>query len=235
MRVTASSRETGGSGAGKSRARWRAGRGGKWVAGVLLAGLLGCAPASVHYLTLHDAVEQGDWGGANQLLKQGADVNRRDADGWTALMLASFRGDTALARLLIDRGAEVDAANEEGATSLMIALYSGHRDTALYLLGQGADPNVQTDYGRTPLMIAVHKGDLKCIRELMERGADVQARDPRGGTALTELAWLERTTGQPRPQIQECLARHGAVRPEGRAGEGRGDHVAKEGDCALRF
>ena len=40
------------------------------------------------------------------LVEQGADMNRRDSEGWTALMFSVDRGMGEVARLLLDLGAD---------------------------------------------------------------------------------------------------------------------------------
>jgi hypothetical protein len=55
------------------------------------------------------------------LIDNGADVNAKDNDGWTALMYAAFSGYTETAEVLIDNGADVNAKDNDGLTALMIA------------------------------------------------------------------------------------------------------------------
>ena len=58
----------------------------------------------------------------NLLLELGADVDLRDADGTTALMLASEAGNVELLqRLIAVSGADVNATREDGTTALMTA------------------------------------------------------------------------------------------------------------------
>ena len=43
------------------------------------------------------------------LMEKGADVNARNNDGWTALMMASNDGQTETVALLVEKGADVNA------------------------------------------------------------------------------------------------------------------------------
>jgi ankyrin repeat protein len=54
---------------------------------------------------LLEAAEAGDTARVEQLLEQGADVNAKDKDGYTALMLAAFSGHTETVKTLLDAGA----------------------------------------------------------------------------------------------------------------------------------
>jgi hypothetical protein len=53
-------------------------------------------------------------------LKNGADIDKSDSDGYTALMIASMRSLNAIARLLIDFGADREITNL-GKTAMMMA------------------------------------------------------------------------------------------------------------------
>jgi ankyrin repeat protein len=64
---------------------------------------------------------QGDVKTAIAQLDEGADVNARDCDGDTALMLAAERGHIELVKVLLKNGADVNAENFNGETALMRA------------------------------------------------------------------------------------------------------------------
>src|SRR5260370_19225882 len=64
---------------------------------------------------------QGDVKTGIAQLDEGADVNARDCDGDTALMLAAERGHIELVKVLLKNGADVNAENLNGETALMRA------------------------------------------------------------------------------------------------------------------
>src|SRR5258708_31366755 len=64
---------------------------------------------------------QGDVKRGIAQLDEGADVNARDCDGDTALMLAAERGHIELVKVLLKNGADVNAENLNGETALMRA------------------------------------------------------------------------------------------------------------------
>ena len=80
---------------------------------------------------LIDAVKNGDIKNVRELIENGADVNAKDKNRWTALHEAALNGniDAAkflienganvdVAKVLIEKGADVDAKNNDGGTAL---------------------------------------------------------------------------------------------------------------------
>lgn len=79
---------------------------------LLLAGC--CAPPD----TLHDAVKRNDPAAVQALIITGADVDSRDENGLTPLMLACMNLQEQNIRLLIRAGADPQATNPAGTTAL---------------------------------------------------------------------------------------------------------------------
>ena len=91
-------------------------------------------------------------------VKAGMDINARDKDGTTALMIASEKGDIEMARLLIQGGADVNANNIDGYTALMYASYKGNLQIAELLIKNKADVNARDKDGWTALRYASIQG-----------------------------------------------------------------------------
>lgn len=80
------------------------------------------------------------------LLAAGADVNARQAGGFSPLHEAAQNGDPEMVELFLSAGADPDATTDEGRTSADIADASGHQDVARRLravvgLGAPGDAN----------------------------------------------------------------------------------------------
>ncbi|NUS07310.1 MAG: ankryin, partial [Nonomuraea sp.] len=88
------------------------------------------------------------------LLAAGAEVNGREAGGWTALQWAAANGHAAVAGVLIEAGAEADTANDDGDTPLTLAARRGALGVVQTLLDAGADHEKADGDGDTPLDIA---------------------------------------------------------------------------------
>ena len=65
---------------------------------------------------LFTAIRNADAQAVRKLLDNGADVNARDPEGNTPLILASFYASPECLELLIKKGADVNSVNKAGAT-----------------------------------------------------------------------------------------------------------------------
>ena len=91
---------------------------------------------------LLQATEAGDIVRMEALLAKGAEVNARNAHGWTPLHVAAAGGDAAVAALLLKHGADVHARSHIGATPLDNATTRGGRKAVIdLLLAHGAKGN----------------------------------------------------------------------------------------------
>jgi ankyrin repeat protein len=83
---------------------------------------------------LLQATEAGDIAQMAALLTRGAEVNARNAYGWTPLHIAAVGGDPAVVALLLRHGADVHAQSHIGTTPLDSALTRGGRKAVMDLL-----------------------------------------------------------------------------------------------------
>jgi ankyrin repeat protein len=133
---------------------------------------------------LINASENGHRKVVQALLKMGVDVNAKNKDGWTALMVASFNGHLEVMQALLAKGADINAKRNYGGTALITAIAFGRLDVVQALLAKGADVNAKENYGETALMRASQKGYLDVVQALLAKGADVNAKNKDGETAL---------------------------------------------------
>jgi len=95
---------------------------------------------------------------AELFIKAGMDINSRDRDGSTALMVASEKGDVQMAQLLIQNGADVNAKNIDGYTALMYVAYKGNLAIAELLIKNKADVSAKDKDGWTAMRYALIQG-----------------------------------------------------------------------------
>jgi len=137
------------------------------------------------------------------LLKAGADVNAKDKDGVTALMLAAQRGETEIVKMLVAEDADVNAKNKDGVSALMLAAQRDNREIVEMLVAEDADVNAKRNDGMTALLLAVGNFHTDTVKVLLRRGADPNVRlPPEGWTALMSAANLGRA------DIAEALLAH---------------------------
>ena len=182
---------------------------------LVFAGLLACLPARATDrpidTALRAAAERNDLAAFESLVRQGADVNARDAQEDSAFLLAARNGHTALVRAALAAGADIRALNRYGSTALMGPAYRGHVDTVRVLLATPIDIHHVNNLGWTALLEAIVLGTdgdahREIVRLLIERGSDVNARDRNGASALqiagqrgqAEVAGMLRAAGAKR-------------------------------------
>ncbi len=167
-----------------------------------LAGMTSCA-ANI----ILKAADSGNVGDVEKALTSGDDINARDNNGNTPLILAARHGDLAIVKKLFIKGADIRAKNADGYDALLaLSNYTmirsplaaqrsqtsgpipittaGHLKTAEYLLNNGADINAKTNDGNTALILAAELNKKNLIDLLLDRGADVNATNLQGYSAL---------------------------------------------------
>ena len=87
---------------------------------------------------LLDAAHGNDIEGVRETLKLGADVNAKNQQGNTALILATCYGHTEVVKFLIAAKADVNITNEYGDTALIGAGWNDYIEIAKMLKKAGA-------------------------------------------------------------------------------------------------
>jgi uncharacterized protein len=136
-----------------------------------LADRVAATPAGLGFF---EAAVVGEAAVVRRQLGQGAEVEDRGSDGYTALHLAAYFGRLEVARLLLEHGADPNAVahNDSRVTPLHSAVSARHRDLAGLLLALGASANTVQKGGWTPLHAAARNGDEAIVDLLLLRGAD---------------------------------------------------------------
>ncbi|XAG00198.1 ankyrin repeat domain-containing protein [Pseudomonas sp. REB1044] len=155
------------------------------------------------------AAQRGDAPAIGRLLKESVDLERRDAQGRTPLMLATHGNHVEAARVLIEAGADVNAKD---AIHDSPYLYSGARGLNQILrltLDHGADLASTNRYGGTALIPAAERGHVDTVQMLIDAGVEVNHLNRLHWTALLEAVILG--DGGPRHvEIVERLLAAGA-------------------------
>ena len=142
---------------------------------------------------MESAITEGDEAKTRELLAHSYDVNCRDDDGMTPLLLAARLKHENILRLLLERGADPRVRCDKGKTTLHWLTMNPRThitETLVDLLLQNRPPFENADGGgRTPLMAACISGDLLLAKRLIRHGADPRAASSSGSTALHHAAY----------------------------------------------
>jgi ankyrin repeat protein len=117
-----------------------------------------------------DLLSEAGWGHTEKvrdLLAYGAEINARDINGDTPLIVASFLGFSDTVKLLLAKGADVNATNNLGSTALIEAATMNKPETVELLLSNGADVSIKNLAGLTALDASIkenHKDMVNLLR-----------------------------------------------------------------------
>ncbi|MGB7218799.1 MAG: ankyrin repeat domain-containing protein [Vicinamibacterales bacterium] len=136
---------------------------------------------------LVEAVKARDQRTVVTLLQRGADVNKPEVDGSTALHYAVDNNDPRMVELLVRNHASPKVANRYGVTPLTLAATAGNLAIVEALLGAGADPNTTLPEGEAVLMTAARAGNVEVVKALAARGAKVNSLE--GWQGQSALMW----------------------------------------------
>ena len=153
---------------------------------------------------LHKASVTRDSNSTEILLENGSDINAKDNDEFTPLILAindsvlpsEIDGDAKVARggredvveLLLQHGANPNLPDAAGNTALHHAAQEDRRVILRLLLENKGDPNYKNDEGATPLHTAIQSPSLRAAELLLKTGANPNAVDNKGQTPLHTAA-----------------------------------------------
>lgn len=136
-----------------------------------------------------EAVKSHNRDKVRQFINKGVDVNVKDGEGWTALMIATAdTDDYKMVRLLVEYGADIDVKDDDGQTPLMNCAFVNAKKSAEFLISQGANVNLKDTSGQTALMLAALNDSKEVGEMLILNGADVDAKDDEGMTAYSVAA-----------------------------------------------
>jgi ankyrin repeat protein len=160
------------------------------------------------------------------LLDHGADPNKTNSEGQTALMWAVAEKNAAAAKTLIERGANVNAQTHKlpppsmfqtifsapfpagGMTALLYAARQNDLESARILIEAGADVKENAADGSSPLLVATINDHYALAKFLLEHGADPNAADDKGRGPLyaaIDMRNLEWST-RPAPPEKDTLS-----------------------------
>ncbi len=120
-----------------------------------------------------DAVLASDNDRLEFLLGKGADINKRDLQGYTPLTSAVRLGAFETTAYLLEQGAKVDLPDSDGWAPILLAVLRNDAPAIQLLLKKGATLDTRAPGGFTPLSVAVEEKKFDAAKALIEDGAKV--------------------------------------------------------------
>jgi ankyrin repeat protein len=139
----------------------------------------------------------GDIDAVRLLLDAGANVDARDSESRTALMLAAAAGQGAIVQTLLGANANIEAKSNNGRTAIAHAAEQGQGEIIRLLAEAGARIDSRDHAGWTPLMIGLREKTThltlwrtRVVEALWASGVDIEEPDEDG---RTPLIWAARS------------------------------------------
>jgi ankyrin repeat protein len=136
--------------------------------------------ASISFLNagVNEDLLQGATEGNTALVKrsieQRAELESKNEEGETALILAAWYGSPEIVCLLLENGANVNAQDNNGFTAIAKASSLGvgrHYEIVEILIQASANVNIKTKDGKSPFLLAVLNGHMELSNVLKKAGA----------------------------------------------------------------
>jgi ankyrin repeat protein len=119
-----------------------------------------------------------------KLIETGDDLNFKNKDGDTLLIIASINNRIEIAENLIKAGADLNIQNYNGDTALIIAIKNNYIEIAKMFIDAEADLNIKDNNGDTALLWASINNRIEIAKMLIDAGADLNIQNYNGDTAL---------------------------------------------------
>lgn len=111
------------------------------------------------------------------------DLDTRDENGYTALILAAYHGQKPAVEQLLQAGANPCSQDKRGNTALMGAIFKGELSIAQRLLNANCMTDERNHAGQTAAMYAALFQRKDILAALAAKGADLDAHDDMGNDA----------------------------------------------------
>lgn len=142
-------------------------------------------------------------------MRQGADLETRDGNGRTPLILAATHDRVDVARLLVALGANPDSQDAQQDSAWLVTGVTGSVAMLEALLPAKPDLTLRNRFGGVSLIPASERGHVEYVRRVVQTGINVNHVNNLGWTALLEAVILGDGSA-PYQQIVQILLAAGA-------------------------
>lgn len=138
---------------------------------------------------IFDIARKGTIEQAKELVKLNPKiVDETNKDGFTALILACYRGNNEVAKFLIEKGSNINGNSDMG-TPLMASVVKGNNEMATFLIEKKANVNLADANGMTALIYSVQFQNTAILELLLKNKVDPSQKDRQGKTAFEYAAF----------------------------------------------
>ncbi|XP_072674949.1 ankyrin repeat domain-containing protein 26-like isoform X4 [Canis lupus baileyi] len=142
---------------------------------------------------LHYAAYEGNISIARKLLLNKGDIEAKNKDGLTPLLLAINEKKEKMVAFLVEK-ANINAVDYAKRSCLHLACANGHEDMVKLLVDRKCQLNLRDVENTTALLKAVQSQDEACVDILLKHGANPDLKDIKGNTALHYAALGDNVT-----------------------------------------
>lgn len=157
------------------------------------------------------AAEGGRGADVARLIASGADLDARDIQGRTALLLAVAGNHVEVARALLAAGASPNAQAANRDTPWLLAGALGRSEIVAAMLPLKPDLTIRNRYGGNALIPACERAHVDTVKLLLGSGIDLDHVNDLGWTCLLEIVILG--DGGPRHQAVARLVLEAGANP----------------------
>lgn len=126
------------------------------------------------------------------LIEAGANPNRTQVNGSSALAVSACNGNKRIVQYLLNSGANPNAISRYG--SPLSSIFSA--EIARMLLEGGSDPNIPDKDGDLPIIAAIDQNNAEMARLFIEFGTNLHHKNHRGTTAVDHANTLKNQASQ---------------------------------------
>lgn len=154
-------------------------------------------PVEQTQTSIIEAVKNGKCDLVETELKKGVDVNSKDQNNKSLLLIATEANDLKMARLLTDYKADVNQQDNRQDSPFLLAGASGHTELVKLFLTKGARFDIFNRYNGTALIPACERGHIEVVKLLSNtKDFPIDHVNRLGWTALMEAVVLGNGSGK---------------------------------------
>ncbi|WP_053228331.1 ankyrin repeat domain-containing protein [Spirochaeta cellobiosiphila] len=140
--------------------------------------------ALIEGLTIFDSIRSGNKQVFDEFINRRVDMEARDDDFSTPLVLAIKEEQWEMAQVLLDYNVSLDEVDKEGRSALFYSLYKGQNTMATQMIDRGAPVNLSPGVSYSLLMAAIDHSSEAIVLDLLEKGSSVNGLTTGGWTVL---------------------------------------------------